>query len=276
MRTFTAHDGLGLPAIGYGTAFLKGKVAADSVASAIRGGYTLIDSAYNYENEGAVGAGVRRSGVDRESLIVTSKLPGRHHAYDKAREDVEESVYRTGLDYLDLYLIHWPNPRVNKYVEAWRALIDAKKDGLLRHIGVCNFLPEHLNRLADETGVMPEVNQIELHPYFPQEELVTFDEAHGIITEAWSPLRRGDDLLNDPVIGDVAAKYGVSVGQLVLAWGVARGVVPIPRSSSPVRQADNLAAADIVLEDSDIRVITALGRPDGRIQGQDPAVYEEF
>ncbi len=275
MRTFTAHSGLELPAIGFGTYTLKGDAGAESVAQAIRGGYTLIDSAFNYENEGSVGEGIRRGGVDRSSLIVTSKLPGRYHAYDAARRVIEESVFRTGLDYLDLYLIHWPNPLENMYVEAWRALIDAKEAGTVKHIGVCNFLPEHLDRLGEETGVLPEVNQIELHPYFPQEELVGFDAEHGIITEAWSPLRRGD-LLDNPIIGEVATKYAVSPGQVVLAWEVARGVVPIPKAASAERQAENLAAADIELSAEDIRAITALGRSDGRIANQDPATYQEF
>ncbi|WP_448256911.1 aldo/keto reductase [Microbacterium aurum] len=274
--TRTAHDGLTLPAIGFGTYKLNGSEGADTIARAVDTGYTLLDSAFNYENEGAVGQGVRRSGVDRGQLIVTSKLPGRHQKYDEAITTIQESVYRTGLDHLDLYLIHWPNPKQGLYVEAWTALIEAKKRGLVRAIGVCNFLPEHLEKLQSETGVLPEVNQIELHPYFPQTEQVAFDAAHGIITEAWSPLGRGNDLLSDPVLAPIAAAHDATPGQIVLAWGVARGVVPIPKAASQDRQTGNLAAAEITLTPEEVAAITALGRPDGRLAGQDPATYEEF
>ncbi|MDN6486945.1 aldo/keto reductase [Ancrocorticia populi] len=270
-----AHDGLQLPTIGFGTYKLKGNEGADSVAAAIDRGYTLLDSAFNYENEATVAEGVRRSGAARENIIYTSKLPGRHQAYDDATVTIEESLYRTGFDYLDLYLIHWPNPRVGKYVEAWQAMIDAKERGLIRHIGVCNFLPEHLEELKKETGVVPEVNQVELHPYLPQVEQLAYGHANGIITEAWSPLRRGD-LLQDPVITKIASAHDATPGQVVLAWHTARDVLAIPKAFSPERQAENLASLDLTLEPAEIEAITALGRPDGRINDQDPAVYEEF
>lgn len=275
MKTLTAHDGLELPVIGFGTYNLRGSAGADAVAAAIERGYTLLDSAFNYENEGCVGEGIRRSGAPREDLIVTSKLPGRHHDRDMAAVTIEESVYRTGLDYIDLYLIHWPNPKVGKYVEAWRALIEAKEAGLLKHIGVCNFLPEHLEKLEAETGVLPEVNQIELHPLFPQVEQVKFDHSHGIITEAWSPLVRGE-VLDNPIITGIAAKHGATPGQVVLAWDLARGIVPIPKAASEKRQLENLGAVEVALDSEDVAAITAMGRPDGRMKDQDPAVYEEF
>lgn len=275
MRTFTTNGGLELPVIGFGTYKLNGNSGADSVAQAIANGYRLIDSAFNYENEGAVGEGVRRSGITREQVIVTSKLPGRRQRYESAIKAVEESVFRTGLGYIDLYLIHWPNPRVDKYVEAWQALIAAKDAGLVRHIGVCNFLPEHLTRIIDETGVVPEVNQIELNPYFPQLDLAGFNTSKGIITQAWSPLRRGE-LLEDPAITALAASHGVTPGQIVLAWEVARGVVPIPKASSTERQLENLGALDVVLSESEVATISALGRPDGRLFESDPNVHEEF
>lgn len=275
MRTFTTNGGLELPVIGFGTYKLNGISGADSVAQAIANGYRLIDSAFNYENEGAVGEGVRRSGITREQVIVTSKLPGRRQRYESAIKAVEESVFRTGLGYIDLYLIHWPNPRVDKYVEAWQALIAAKDAGLVRHIGVCNFLPEHLTRIIDETGVVPEVNQIELNPYFPQLELADFNTSKGIITQAWSPLRRGE-LLEDPAITALAASHGATPGQIVLAWEVARGVVPIPKASSTERQLENLGALDVVLSESEVATISALGRPDGRLFESDPNVHEDF
>lgn len=274
--TVTAYDGLTLPTIGFGTYKLKGNDGVETIARAINHGYTLLDSAFNYENEGTVGAAVRASGVDREQLIVTSKLPGRHHAFDQALVTVEESVLRTGLDYLDLYLIHWPNPVVNQYVEAWQALLEAKDRGLIKAVGVCNFLPEHLERLQSETGVLPSVNQIELHPYFPQLEALAYHRECGILTEGWSPLGRAGDVLIDPTIKKIADQHGVSSGEVILAWHVAVGSIPIPKASSDERQTQNLAAASLELTEEDISTITALGRPDGRIADQDPAVYEEF
>lgn len=207
---------------------------------------------------------------------MTSKLPGRHHDPAEARVTIEESVYRTGLDYLDLYLIHWPNPITDRYVEAWTALIEAQQRGLVRSIGVCNFLPEHLDRLQRETGVLPAVNQVELHPYFPQAEQLAYDAGHGILTESWSPLGRGNDLLNNPTVVRVAETVGATPGQVVLAWHLARGAVPVPKAASDARQIENLGALDVTLTPGDVEAITALGRPDGRLHGLDPATYEEF
>lgn len=276
MSEQVAHDGFSLPAIGLGTYRLGGVAGADAVSSAVRSGYRLLDSAFNYENEGAVGRGVRASGIDRPEVIVTSKLPGRHHQYDAALRTIEESVYRSGLDAIDLYLIHWPNPGVGKYVDAWRALIEARECGLVRHIGVSNFLPEHLARIEEETGERPVVNQIELHPFFPQEEAIAYHRERGIITEAWSPVGRAGEMIDHPVVRGIAEAHSISPVQAVLAWHVARGVVPLPKSADPDRQRENLAAADIVLAESEVAAITALGRADGRMKGQNPAVYEEF
>jgi diketogulonate reductase-like aldo/keto reductase len=271
-----AHDGFTLPAIGLGTYRLNGSAGAEAISTAVRSGYRLLDSAFNYENEGAVGRGVRESGADPSTLIVTSKLPGRRHGTDAALRTIEESVYRTGFDAIDLYLIHWPNPVTGRYVEAWRGLVEARERGLVRHIGVSNFLPEHLERIEAETGVRPVVNQIELHPYFPQEETLAYHRERGIITEAWSPVGRGGEIVDDPVVSGIAAEHGITPVQAVLAWHVARGAVPLPRSQDPGRQRENLAAAEIVLSDEEVGAITALGRPDGRLLDQDPAVYEEF
>ncbi|MFT4232488.1 MAG: aldo/keto reductase, partial [Leucobacter sp.] len=212
----------------------------------------------------------------RGELVVTSKLPGRHHQYDAALRTIEESVYRTGLDAIDLYLVHWPNPLTGRYVEAWRALVEARERGLVRQIGVSNFLPEHLERIEAETGVRPVVNQIELHPYFPQAEAVEYHRERGIVVEAWSPVGRGNGVVEQPVLAEIAAAHGITPVQAILAWHVARGVVPLPKSADPERQRENLAAADIVLSDDEVAAITALGRPDGRLKDQDPAVYEEF
>ncbi|MEV1076093.1 aldo/keto reductase [Micromonospora parva] len=272
----TAADGTTLPAIGLGTYQLNGSAGVDAIGQAIRAGYRLLDSAFNYENEGAVGRAVRSAGDVRDELIVTSKLPGRHHSYDEALTTVEESVFRTGLDRIDLYLIHWPNPKVDRYVQAWRALIEARERGLVRHIGLSNFLPEHIERLVAETGVAPVVNQIEVHPYFPQQEALDYHREHGILVQGWSPLGHGNDLRQHPVIGEIAAAHGVSPAQAILAWHVARQVIPLPKAASPQRQAENLDVFGITLTDAEVAAITALGRPDGRLAGQDPAVYEEF
>ncbi|MEV4764415.1 aldo/keto reductase [Micromonospora chokoriensis] len=272
----TAADGTALPAIGLGTYQLNGSAGVDAIGHAIQAGYRLLDSAVNYENEGAVGRAARSAGDVRDELIVTSKLPGRHHRYDEALTTIEESVFRTGLDHVDLYLIHWPNPKEDLYVQAWRALIEARERGLVRHIGLSNFLPEHIERLVAETGVAPVVNQIEVHPYFPQQEALDYHREQGILVQGWSPLGHGNDLKQHPVIVEIANAHGVSPAQTILAWHVARQVIPLPKAASPQRQAENLDVFAITLTDAQVEAITALGRPDGRLSDQDPAVYEEF
>ncbi len=271
-----ASAGIDLPKIGLGTYRLNGTEGANSIARAIDAGYRLVDSAFNYENEGAVGKAVRITSVPREELVITSKLPGRHHEYHKATLAIEESLLRMGLDHIDLYLIHWPLPKVDKYVEAWQALLDAQARGLVRWVGVSNFLPEHLERLEQETGVLPAVNQVQMHPYFPDTSLLDYDRSRGITTEAWSPLGRGRDLLGEPVIVEVANAHNATPAQTVLAWHIARGVVPIPKSATPERQISNLGALDITLTPDEVRKITALGRANGRVLDLDPATHEEF
>ncbi len=272
----TLNDGTTLPAVGFGTYTLNGSQGVVDMVKAIHNGYRLLDSAFNYENEGAVGRAVAQCGVAREELRVVSKLPGRHHAYDEAIATVEESLYRAGLDYFDLYLIHWPNPIQNHYVEAWRAMIEVQKRGLVRSIGVCNFLPEHLQRLIDETGATPIIHQIELHPYFPQAEQRAWDTAHGIVTESWSPLGRASAVLQDPTLKVIADRHGKSMPQIILRWHTQLGAIPIPKASSDARQIENLSLFDFTLTDDDMAKIATLARPDGRIADQDPARYEEF
>lgn len=278
--THAAHgagpDGLDLPLIGFGTYKLKGSDGADTVARALDNGYRLLDSAFNYENEGTVGWAVRHSDVPRGQVLVTSKLPGRRQRHDDAVATVEESLYRTGLDYLDLYLIHWPNPSQGLYVQAWEALVECRDRGLLRAIGVCNFLPEHLEAITERTGVAPAVNQIELHPYFPQREQRAYDARHGIVTQAWSPLGRANDLLDNDTIGGVAAKHGVSIPQAILRWQTQIGALPLPKASAEARQRQNLDIFGFTLDEDDLAVFETLARPDGRLDDQDPAVYEEF
>lgn len=270
------NDGTTLPPIGLGTYRLWGSAGASSIESAIRMGYRLIDSAVNYENEGALGRAVRRSGAAREDLRLVSKLPGRHQRYEEAVRVVEESLYRAGLDYWDLYLIHWPNPKQGLYVEAFQALVDLKKRGLIRSVGVSNFLPAHLERLRDEVGELPSVNQIELHPYFPQARARAFHESLGIRTESWSPLARKLRVVDEPVLADLARETGRSVAQIVLRWHLQVGAVPIPKAASEARQRENLAVFDFALDEGQMERISSLARPDGRQADQDPAVYEEF
>ncbi|KIO67078.1 aldo/keto reductase [Caldifermentibacillus hisashii] len=272
----TLNDGLTLPVIGLGTYKLKGSMGVNAITSAINIGYRLIDSAYNYENEGTVGEAVRRSSVPRQDLLITSKLPGRYQSYELAITAIQESLYRAHLDYYDLYLIHWPNPKQDKYVEAWQALIDAKKWGFIRSIGVCNFLPEHLERLEKETGVKPSINQIELHPFFNQEQQRKYHQEHHIITESWSPLGRANAVLENETIKQIANRHQKTVSQIILRWHYQLGAISIPKSASPERQLENLSIFDFSLDESEMKMINGLTRPDGRLQNQDPAIYEEF
>ncbi|GGK06553.1 2,5-diketo-D-gluconic acid reductase [Lentibacillus kapialis] len=270
------NDGLGIPAIGFGTYKLWGNEGAGAIASAIDHGYRLIDSAYNYENEGTVGEALKRTSVPRDKLRIASKLPGRYHTYENAVKAIQESLYRVNLDYYDLYLIHWPNPIQNHYVEAWQALIDAKKWGLIRSIGVCNFLPEHLERLEKETGVLPSINQIELHPFFNQEEQRKWHEEHGVVTESWSPLARANEVFDNATIHEIAHEYNRTPSQIILRWHYQHGAVAIPKSASPKRQLENMFIFDFKLDDSTMKALDKLTRLDGRMNDQDPAVYEEF
>jgi diketogulonate reductase-like aldo/keto reductase len=272
--TYQLNDGGTLPAIGLGTYKLTGDAGVASVAAGIASGYRLLDTALNYGNEREVGEAVRTSGVPREELLVATKLPGRHHGYEETLASFEESKANLGLDYVDLYLIHWPLPRIDKYVESWKAMIELRERGAVRSIGVSNFTIEHLERIIDETGVVPAVNQIELHPYFPQEQQRTFHERHAIRTESWSPLGRGSELLDEPIIVDIAQGYEVTPAQVVLRWHTQLGSVPIPKSADAARQRENLDIFGFTLEASEIAAIHGLER--GRLWGGDPDTNEEF
>lgn len=274
MEYYTLRDGLQLPKIGFGTYQLAGAQGARAVSSAIQQGYRLIDTAYNYENEGAVGQGIKAANINRADLLVTSKLPGRY--YQNGIAALQESLYRSQLDYLDLYLLHWPNPKQDHYVEAWQTLIDAQKFGLVRSIGVCNFLPEHLDRLYQETGVLPVINQIELHPYFNQANQRSYDQQKGILTEDWSPLGRASTMLQDSTLQMLAEKYHKGVGQLILRWEIQLGTLPIPKAATVQNQIANLAVFDFNISDEDMQIISSLTQANGRTFDQDPAIYEEF
>lgn len=278
-RKYDLNDGSTLPEIGLGTVNIRGAKGVNSIVTAIEeNGYRLIDTSTNYNNEGVVGEAIRRADVPREQLIISSKLPGSAHDYDKAITMIQESLYRIGIDYFDKYLIHWPLPKQDKYVEAWQALIDAQKFGLIKTIGVSNFLAEHLERLIEETGVTPATNQIERHPYFNNKELVETNRKHGILTEAWSPFgRKINDVLENPVIKEIADKYAKSPAQVIIRWNVQNGVLVIPKSDSKAHQWENLDVYGFELTQEDLEAIDALdkGEP-GRVEDQHPNEYEEY
>ncbi|HBV03280.1 MULTISPECIES: aldo/keto reductase [Mammaliicoccus] len=276
MENYNLIDGHVIPQVGFGTYKLNGASGVHAIVNALNNGYRVLDTAYNYENEGTVGKAMQQSHVSRDQIIVTSKLPGRYHSYEQAGRTIQESIYRLGVEYIDLYLIHWPNPKQGLYVEAWKALIEAQKMGLVKSIGVCNFLPEHLETLEKETGVLPAVNQIELHPYFNQKDAIKYHEEKGIITEAWSPLGRASEVIHDKNIEQIAEKYNKTIPQIILKWHVQNGVVPIPKSTSNARQIQNLDIFDFYLESEDLHTIDNLTKSDGRLKDQDPAEYEEF
>lgn len=272
---YTLNDGTLLPAVGFGTYPLRGSDGQASIESAIAAGYRLIDSAVNYRNEVEVGRAIAASGVARDEFIVTTKVPGRDHGRAETRASLLGSLSALGLDYLDLYLIHWPNPSVDKYVETWATMVELRSEGLVRSIGVSNFTEQFLERLSDETGVVPSVNQIELHPFFPQAALREYHEAHGIRTEAWSPLARVKTLFEADPIRVAAGAHGVTPAQVVLRWHVQLGSVAVPKAAAPERQRSNLDIFGFELSDREMSEITALGRPDGRIFGADPDTHEE-
>jgi diketogulonate reductase-like aldo/keto reductase len=273
---YTLNDDQTLPVIGFGTYPLRGDDGVAAIVHALGAGYRLLDSAVNYGNEEEVGEAVRRSGLAREEVQVTTKIPGRHHEYDEAIGSVEESLRRLRFDYLDLVLIHWPNPSVGKYVEAWRALVELRKRGLVRSIGVSNFTEQHLRTVIEDTGVTPAVNQIELHPYFPQQEMLRVHTDLGVQTESWSPLgKRGAPYAERPV-AEPAEQYGVSPAQVILRWQLQRGSLPLPKSATPQRQQQNLDVFGFELTDAEVEAITALAQPDGRLFGGDPDRHEEM
>ena len=207
---YTLNDGQSVPVIGFGTYPLRGDDGVEAMVHALEAGYRLLDTAVNYGNEEEVGEAVRRSGLAREDVQVTSKIPGRHHEYDQAIGSVEQSLRRMRFDYLDRVLIHWPNPGVGKYVEAWGALVELRNRGLVRSIGVSNFTEQHLHAVIEDTGVTPAVNQIELHPYFPQQEMLRVHTDLGIQTEAWSPLGKRSAPFAEPPVSEPTERYGVT------------------------------------------------------------------
>ena len=272
----TLNDGTTVPALGFGTYPLRGEDGIAAMVSALENGYRYLDSAVNYENEREVGEALRRSGIPRDEVRLATKIPGRFHAKDLALQSLRDSAARMQVDQLDVALIHWPNPRRGLFTEAWRALVDAQREGLVVTVGVSNFTPEHLQRVIDDTGVTPALNQVELHPYFPQEELRGVHERLGVLTQAWSPLGKRPSPFGEAPVADAARAHDVSPAQVVLRWHLQLGTMPVPKSSTPQRQRDNLALDGFELSDAEVAAIGALGRADGRRFSGDPDTHEEL
>lgn len=264
------NDGNTIPQLGFGVWQVPNDEVVDAVAEALRSGYRLIDTAQGYDNEQGVGRAIRESDVDREDLFVTSKIRTKLMGYDNARRGIEQSLKELGLDYLDMYLIHWPVPAYNNYVDTWKAFIKAREDGLVKTIGVSNFLPEHLGRIIDETGVAPAVNQIEIHPYFQQRDVRQFHFENRIQLESYSPLGSGE-VLDEDVIAEIGRKYNKSPAQVIIRWHLQEGLIVIPKSVHPERIRDNLDVFQFELDETDMERIAALDDPQSGKTGSDPA-----
>jgi len=265
----TLNNGVRMPQLGFGVFQIPDDEAEQAVATALRVGYRSIDTAAIYRNERGVGRALRASGVPREEVFITTKLWNSQHDYDAALAAFDKSMARLGLDVLDLYLIHWPVPAQNKYLEAWRALRRLQEEGRVRAIGVSNFTVEALTRVIEDSGVVPAVNQIELHPRLAQAELRAFHAEHGIATEAWGPLGQGKGLLEDPVLARLAAKHGRTPAQVVLRWHLQLGNIVIPKSVTPSRIAENFQVFDFELDEEDMAEIATMDV--GERLGFDPA-----
>jgi 2,5-diketo-D-gluconate reductase A len=267
------NDGIAMPSLGFGTWPLNDSEAADAVTLAIASGYRMIDTASIYGNETGVGEGLRRAGLPRDELFVTTKVRGADQGYDATLRALEQSLQRLGLDHVDLYLIHWPLPAKDLYVDTWRALETLRAAGKTRSIGVSNFTPAYIDRLLAETGATPSVNQIEMHLEFAQAEQRRYNQRHGIATQSWSPLGRGSDVLTHPVLQQLAAKHDKSPAQIALRWHVQSGAVPIPKSQHAQRMKANLDVFDFVLDASDMAALAQLDA--GARLGGDPDTHVE-
>lgn len=268
--TILLNNGTHIPQVGFGVFQIPVAETQGLVEEALAAGYRHIDTAAAYNNEAGVGAAIRASGLSRDEVFVTTKLRNGEQGYDEALRAYDDSCRRLGLDFADLYLVHWPFPSADRYVDSWRALERLAEDGRVRAIGVSNFLPEHLDRLRDETDVVPAVNQIELHPTFQQRDLTALCSARGIAVEAYSPLGQGTDL-DDPVLASTAEQHAVSPAQIVLRWHLQRGHIVIPKSATPERIRTNIELDRFTLTDAEMSAISAL--ESGRRVGGDPHTF---
>lgn len=264
------NDGKTIPQLGFGVWQVPPETTAAVVLEALKTGYLSIDTAEGYQNEKGVGEAIRSSGIDRESLFITSKLRNGGHARDLALKAFDETMAELKLEVLDLFLIHWPVPKQDKYVEAWKTLVELRTAGRIRSIGVSNFNADHLERIIGETGVVPVVNQVELHPSFQQRQLREFCQKHNITIESWSPLGQGN-ALKDPAIAAIAKKHGRTPAQVIIRWHLQEGLVVIPKTVTPSRIRENFDVLGFVLDADDLKKIAALDDPKGKI-GPDPSV----
>src|SRR4051794_21437706 len=269
--TLRLNNGVEIPQVGFGVFLIPETETKTAVATALRAGYRHIDTAKLYQNEAEVGEAVAESGIAREEIFLTTKVWNSEQGYEPAIESFEASMDRLGLDVLDLLLIHWPVPELDRYVETWRAFEKLYADGRVRAIGGSNFHIPHLQRLLDEGSVVPAVNQIELHPQLPQAELREFHAQHGIVTEAWSPLARGGAVLADPTVTTIAERVGKSPAQVLLRWSLQLGNVVLPRSVTPSRIAENLELFDFSLAEEDMAALAGLA--DGERIGPNPDTF---
>jgi 2,5-diketo-D-gluconate reductase A len=269
------NDGHSIPQLGFGVFQIEPSETVEAVGRALEVGYRHIDTAEMYGNEKEVGEGIRASGLDRGQVFVTSKLSNSFHRPDDARRAFEGTLEALGFEYVDLFLIHWPLPKLydGDFVSTWRTLEEFQADGRARSIGVSNFQVDHLDRLAAETGTVPAVNQIELHPYFQNSEVAGYGEEHGIATEAWSPIAQGK-VLDDPVIGEIAEKLGRTAAQVVLRWHIQHGYIVFPKSVTPERIQENFELYDFELEPGDAEAIDALDRGESGRNGPHPDHFD--
>jgi 2,5-diketo-D-gluconate reductase A len=268
--TVTLLHGAEMPVLGLGTWPLRGAEAAAAVRTAIEAGYRLIDTAENYRNEDGVGQGWRDSGLDRSELFITTKFNRQWHSVDGVREAWRASTRRLGTDYIDLFMVHWPNPDQGKYVDAVSGLARLLADGSIKAIGTSNFKPTHLRRVMEETGLIPDVNQIQLSPYATRPDSRRYHHAHQIVTESWSPIGGGDDdLRSDPTIVAIADRHGKSPAQTVLRWHYQLGLVSVPKSGNPERIAENIDIFDFTLSKDDMAAISALDRGEEGVTDSD-------
>jgi len=256
----TGSGAIDIPQLGFGVWQVPDDEATPSVTTALETGYRSIDTARAYENEAGVGRALAATDVSRDDIFVTTKLANSDQGYDTTLAAFDGSMERLGIDVLDLYLIHWPVPAKDAYVDTWRAFQKLRDDGRVKAIGVCNFQVDHLERLRAETGELPAINQVELHPYLVQEELRAFHAENGILTEAWSPLASGGDVLKDDVITAIAEQHGVTPAQAILRWHIQLGNVVIPKSVTPSRIRENFDLFGFELTDDEVASITALDR----------------
>jgi diketogulonate reductase-like aldo/keto reductase len=269
--TLTMNDGLTIPQLGFGVFQIPEDETETAVTIALESGYRLIDTAQGYRNEEGVGAAIAASDVPRDDLFITTKLTNSEQGYDKTLRAFDESMRKLGIDVLDLFLVHWPLPMFDQYVDTWRAFEKLQADGRIRSIGVSNFEVEHFERLFAETDVVPAVNQIELHPQFPQAELRAFHAEHGILTESWGPIGQGKGLLEHPAVVEVAENKGRTPAQVVLRWHLQLGCVVIPKSVNPKRIAENIDLFDFELDEADLKTIAQVDT--GERLGPDPKTF---